>query len=254
MKQSTKNQILRIPGTHWLYFTLRKIAALPRFWRDYWVFLKKNDGRFTVPFIDLKAVLLERTKITGFEPHYTYHPAWAARKVAALRPAEHVDISSILSFGSMLSAFIPVRFYDYRPAPLWLSNYHSEHCDLTNLHFDSDSIVSLSTMHVVEHIGLGRYGDPIDPAGDQKAAAELARVLQPGGQLLFVVPVGRERISFNAHRVYSYKKVLDLFPSLTLREFSLIPDDYKQYGLVENADPDLVQHQEYACGCFCFTK
>jgi hypothetical protein len=36
-------------------------------------------------------------------------------------------------------------------------------------------------MHVVEHIGLGRYGDPIDPDGDLKAISELKRVVQKRG-------------------------------------------------------------------------
>ena len=109
-------------------------------------------------------------------------------------------------------------------------------------------------MHTIEHIGLGRYGDVIDPQGDIKATRELARVLRLGGNLIFVTPVGKPRIQFNAHRIYSYQNVLDLFPSLTLKEFSMVPDDYKTHGLIRNADSKIVADQEYACGCFWFTK
>ncbi|NDC42314.1 MAG: DUF268 domain-containing protein, partial [Chitinophagia bacterium] len=56
------------------------------------------------------------------------------------------------------------------------------------LPFESDSIPSLSCMHTIEHVGLGRYGDQLDPQGDLKAIAELKRVVQPGGDLLFVTP------------------------------------------------------------------
>ena len=51
------------------------------------------------------------------------------------------------------------------------------------------------------------YLSPIDPEGDLKAVKELSRVVTKGGSLLFVVPVGKPRIQFNAHRIYSYKKI-----------------------------------------------
>ena len=77
-------------------------------------------------------------------------------------------------------------------------------------------------MHVVEHIGLGRYGDPVDYDGDLKAIAELQRVLAPGGNLFFVVPVGQPRIMFNAHRVYSLRTdFVEAFNTFELKEFSL---------------------------------
>jgi hypothetical protein len=102
--------------------------------------------------------------------------------------------------------------------------------------------------------GSGRYGDPIDPQGDIQAARELARVIAPGGSFIFVTPVGKPKIAFNAHRIYSYEQVLALFPGLKLKEFSLVPDDFKKHGLVRNADPKTVALQDWACGCFWFTK
>ena len=209
--------------------------------------------RFDLKLADAMPCMDENTAVTGFDRHYIYHPAWAARMLAALKPAEHVDISSSLHFCSLVSAFIKTRFYDYRPAPLYLSNLTSEAADLLALPFDSESIESLSCMHVVEHIGLGRYGDPMDYDGDIKAAAELARVVSPKGSLLFVVPVGRPRIAFNAHRIYSFEQVVALFPSLTLKHSSLVPDDLDS-GLVENPRPDVFSAQEYGCGCFWFVK
>jgi SAM-dependent methyltransferase len=106
-------------------------------------------------------------------------------------------------------------------------------------------------MHTIEHVGLGRYGDEIDPAGDIRAINELKRVLKPDGNLLFVTPVGKPRIEFNAHRIYSFQQVVEYFSPLRLKEFSLIPD---AGGLVINADPNMVKDQQYACGCFWFKK
>jgi len=153
----------------------------------------------------------------------------------------------------MLSAFVPVKFYDYRPAEMNLDNLSSEKADLRNLPFKDESISSLSCMHTVEHIGLGRYGDPIDPAGDLKAISELKRVLARDGNLLFVVPVGRPKIMFNAHRIYSYSQILDLFSDLKLMEFSLIPDGSEQ-GIIINAGEAQADEQAYGCGCFWFKK
>ena len=109
-------------------------------------------------------------------------------------------------------------------------------------------------MHVVEHVGLGRYGDPIDPDGDLKAVAELKRVLAPGGSLLFVVPTGRPRLQFNAHRIYAYRQVMDAFRGLDLVELALVPDKARDGGLARGASEALADAQSYGCGCWWFRK
>lgn len=191
---------------------------------------------------------------TAFDRHYVYHTAWAARVLAETLPAKHIDISSSLYFCGITSAFVPVDFYDYRPPHLQLNGLTVNMADLKALPFPNDSVPSLSCMHVVEHMGLGRYGDPLDPEGDLRAIAELKRILSPGGQLLIVVPIGRPRVQFNAHRIYSSGQFTSYFCDLRLREFTLIPDDPHQGGLIRNATTELADAQEYACGCFVFTK
>jgi hypothetical protein len=95
----------------------------------------------------------------------------------------------------------------------------------------------------------------MDYDGDIKAINELKRVLAPNGTLLFVVPLGAtDTIHFNAHRVYSKKHVLELFADLELHEFTLIPEDEKDGGLVLNPDAALLEKQAYGCGCFWFKK
>lgn len=125
--------------------------------------------------------LNDNTVSTGFDRHYVFHTAWAARVVMKSRPSKHVDISSSLYFCSILSACLPIDFYDYRPAALGLDNLSTERGDLLRLPFEDGAIQSLSCMHVLEHIGLGRYGDPLDCNGDLKAMTELKRVLARGG-------------------------------------------------------------------------
>jgi glycosyltransferase involved in cell wall biosynthesis len=190
---------------------------------------------------------------TSFDRHYVYHPAWAARILARLDPELHVDIGSTLDFVAVVSAFVSTRFYDFRPADLRLTSLDSHRADLTDLQFEDGSIESLSCMHVVEHIGLGRYGDPVDPNGDLKAMRELQRVLSPGGNLLFVVPVGQPQVEFNAHRVYSYRQIIEQFSELGLREFALIPEHGPE-GLIVGASEDRVLEERYGCGCFWFSR
>ena len=83
--------------------------------------------------------------------------------------------------------------------------------------------------------------------------AELQRVLAPGGSLLFVVPVGRPRILFNAHRIYAHQQIVAAFAELQLVEFALVPD-FPRIELVPDAPPALADAQTYGCGCFLFTR
>lgn len=223
---------------------------------DFNKFVKKSKqkNRFSIYWKDRNPQLFDKTNGTFFDEHYIYHPAWAARIIAKINPKKHVDISSILNFSTIVSAFVPVEFYDYRPANIKLSNLISKKADLTSLPFKNNSIESLSCMHTIEHIGLGRYGDPIDPDGDLKAMKELSRVLAKNGNLLFVTPIGKSKIQFNAHRIYSYDQIISYFPDLIIKEFTIIPDNASTERIIYNASKELSDEQNYACGCFWFTK
>jgi len=213
-----------------------------------------TEKRFTLNWTDIYPCLSDRAPKTQFDRHYVYHIGWAARILAKLKPAFHVDISSNLHFCSVVSAFIPVKFYDFRPADLNLSQLSVDRADLVSMPFEDNSVHSLSCMHVVEHVGLGRYGDPLDPDGDLKAIGELQRVLATGGSLLFVVPVGKPKIMFDAHRIYSHEHIISHFDRLNLKEFALISDDPEENGIIYDATPKLANAQDYGCGCYWFQK
>ncbi len=214
-----------------------------------------KDGRFSIGKNNLKLYLNDRTGTSSIDSHYFYHTAWAARVLAETKPPKHIDISSALLFVGTISAFIPVEFYEFRSASLDLPGLSSVEADLCQLPFPDESIDSISCMHVVEHIGLGRYGDPIDPEGDLKAVKELQRVVRTGGQLLFVVPIGENpSLFFNAHRIYTYDYVLNMFSKMKLMEFSLIPDMSGGARLIRGAEREHLRGQKYACGCFHLVK
>ena len=93
------------------------------------------------------------------------------------------------------------------------------------LPFEDNSIETLSSLCVVEHIGLGRYGDPLDPFGSEKAIKELGRVLKTDGVILFSVPIDNEnKIYFNAHRAFTRDYILELFSG-----FEILDEKY-HYG------------------------
>lgn len=212
-----------------------------------------SDNRFVMEWEDRQLYLNDATGTTSFEPHYTYHTAWAARLLKKLNIKKHIDISSSFTgFATIVSAFVDIDFYDIRPAKINLSGLKCFDGSILNLPFDDNSIDSISCMHVIEHIGLERYGDDYDPKGDIKGINELIRVTKNGGYIIFVVPMAElAKIQYNAHRIYTYDMIIEYFKSCKLIEFSLIKDNAQ---FIENASKEELKNQNWSCGCFLFQK
>ncbi|MDR2489686.1 MAG: glycosyltransferase [Desulfovibrio sp.] len=244
--------MLRLAYCLWGSFGLRHLGGLSAFLRDLRAFNQQAEaaGRAPAALQDIFPVPGDATATVDYDSHYLYHTAWAARHLAATRPEKHVDIGSLLMFSAIASAFCPISHYDYRRPDVELNGLQTGTVDLVDMPFADESIASLSCMHVVEHIGLGRYGDALQASGDLLAMKELERVLAPGGNLFFVVPVGRSRVCFHAHRVYDADSIIAAFPGLRLVEFSLISGK----RILGNPPAHLVMQEEYGCGCFFFQK
>jgi SAM-dependent methyltransferase len=168
-----------------------------------------------------------------------------------------VDLGSQVILVGLLSAVTHVAFLDIRPLILSLRNYTGLGGLITALPFRNDSVASLSSLHVIEHIGLGRYGDPIDPDGSVKAAREIVRVLAPGGCAYISVPIGRSRVQFNGQRVFVATDVVRLFDGLELVEMAMVDASGRFYDEVkpESADIDEAgQGSDFGLGVFCFQK
>lgn len=218
-------------------------------------FIKIKDNRFRISAKDIRPCLFENTEETNFDRHYIYHTAWAARKLVEIKPEKLHDFSSSLYFIGIVSSFLPIVFHDFRPANIQLSNVDSLSGDLTLLNIESNSLKCVSCMHVVEHIGLGRYGDELDEGGDLKAISELRRITAISGDLLFVVPVGGiPFIRFNANRVYDYQQIISLFPDFELIEFTFITDYGNKTHVIKNATSLQIDSEVEGCGCFHFKK
>jgi len=198
----------------------KKIIFINNFFVDFKNYEKINTNKdFILSKNNLKPCLTDKTDQTPLDYTYFYQDAWCAKKIFETKPHHHYDIGSKAEFVGIISQFIPTTMIDIRPINLKLNGLSFTTGDILSLPFADGSLESISSICVIEHIGLGRYGDKIDPFGSEKAIAEIKRVLKPGGNLYISLPVYPESlICFNAHRAFSRGYILELFQPLKLIE------------------------------------
>ncbi len=234
---------------------IRQYRALPVFLRNLLHYRSMpGSQKFPLRLSDLYVTTADKYKQAGIaKGHYFFQDIWAAAKIHKKNISKHTDVGSrIDGFVAHLLPFCQVDYIDLRKLESRVGNLHFIQGSILQLPFPDNSIDSLSCLHVIEHIGLGRYGDPLDPAGHENAATELTRVLKPGGSLYIGTPVGRERVCFDAHRVFHPNTVLKMFSDLELSEFSLIDD--KGETIIPHADIGIAAACHYGCGLFEFVK
>lgn len=146
----------------------------------------------------------------GYRDFECRFAAWHLRRA---RPASVLDVGSYRHFVLGLSAAFDVTAVDVRPRDAGLGTETVLTSDARALAAPDaayDAVVSLSS---IEHFGLGRYGDPLDLDGDARAAAEMRRVVRPGGLIVCTTSLtrGARTVAFNAHRIYDLASARALF-------------------------------------------
>ena len=196
--------------------TWRKdVSSWRRFWRSYEEYKHLTPPHLQPALDCLYPCIGDDTGETQIEPIYFYQDAWAFERIVQSRPLAHVDVGSHHKFVALLSKVVPVTMVDIRPLSLPLESLHFLQGSILDLPFEDGSVSSLSSLCVVEHIGLGRYGDQLDPQGTEKAIAELKRILAPGGDFYISVPIDDEnRTYFNAHRSFREAYLFEQFEQL----------------------------------------
>ncbi len=238
---------------------LGALRGVPFFVRDWARFRRGFSGR-----LDLKPCLHERFEeagVTGSE--YFWQDLLVARWIFESKPARHVDVGSrVDGFVAHVASFRQIEVLDVRPITRNVPGVVFRQADMMS----ADSVAaflaegecdSLSCLHAIEHFGLGRYGDPIDPSGYERGMANLARLLKPGGTLYLSAPVGRERVEFNANWVFDPRTLLRCAKAngLTLQKLTVID----RAGGVRQAEPDAesleaLARDEYNLGVFVYKK
>jgi SAM-dependent methyltransferase len=221
--------------------------------RDFAAF-RRLAGGSQPSVLDCWPFLLDRFEPAGLLlKHYFIQDLWASRKVYQSGVGTHYDFGSrVDGFVAHCLAFCEVRAFDIRPYPVTAEGLTAIEADVTNLReIASDSLDSLSSLHALEHIGLGRYGDVVNPQGHELALLELERVLKPGGHLYLGIPIGRARLEFNAHRILAPAWSIETLRHCDLVEFSVIDDDER---FIRNARPLDYTEARYSCGLYHFRK
>ena len=232
--------------------TVRNCLAYPGYIRDSLCY-RRLAGAEPRSQWHLRPVLDDKTSTSGFDAHYVYLGAWAFRHIATRRPSQHVDVGSQIGWVTCVAGMVDTVFIDIRPFTGQVAGLSSFAGSVLAMPYRDLSVESISCLHVAEHIGLGRYGDSLDPGGTRAAIRELARVVAPNGSLYFALPVGRPQVVFNAHRVHRPSEIVRLFGEcgLTLRQFSAVDDGGKFQA---DADVAHLEHAVYACGMFHFMR
>jgi hypothetical protein len=230
------------------YFRFKLFAFIRNllwFYKDFSTLSKDRNPNFNLSGYHTQICINDKTSLTNIEPVYFLQNYWASKKIFEIKPKELVDIGSSVHWLGIISQFIPTTFVDIRLPDIEIKEMQFKEGSILDLPFEAESIDCLSSLCVVEHIGLGRYGDAIDAFGSEKAIKELMRVTKQSGTILFSVPVDRENlIYFNAHRAFTRTYILELFNKCTLIEEKYI------YG------KQLENHYkpEFGTGLFWFKK
>ena len=90
---------------------------------------------------------------------------------------------------------------------------------------DSPEYDIIVTYSSVEHSGLGRYGDPLNPDGDYETMQTIKRSLKKDGLLFWGAPVGSDALVWNAHRIYGKVRLPYIFKGF---------EDVNWYGASKN--------------------
>lgn len=193
--------------------------------------------------------LNDDTQTQSAHSYYFYQDCWAARQVFKESPEWLVDLGSTMLLVGVLSQFAQCVSVDYRPIQAHLEGLHPVSGTLLDLPFRDGSVPCITTMCVLEHVGLGRYGDPLTAMGTLEAVAEIKRVIAPGGIVVYSVPAGCNMNEFNAHRRFSYDQAAAFFEGWQLVDSCVLTPT--PVALHSNGKLDEVKDPVV---CFCFRK
>ena len=238
--------------SHNIGFSPRKIFSIffsfPRYLRDLLELQRqiKRSSRRQFSISTLHPCLTDFNQDAGAtQTPYFYQDYIAALWIKDLRPNLHLDFGSRIDgfITSLLSSRIAVHLIDVRPSPLQLDGLdfiQSDLLDLSSNDYLPLKYDSISALHSIEHVGLGRYGDRLSLDGDLLGIKCLINKLNYGGYFYLSVPVSKQNnIEFNSQRAYNFPMLLSelQFLNLTLVRVCHIANDFR--SVVYSSDDEI---------------
>lgn len=220
---------------------------------------KKLNARenFRIQEKYLWPILIDKYSLAGTMGNYFWQDLWAAKIIYRSGVKTHFDIGSRIDgfIAHLLAMDIEVSLIDIREFPGEVERLHTIVDDATQLtQIPNGSIESMSALCSLEHFGLGRYGDSIDPEACFKCFREIQKKIKTNGNLYISVPVGKERLEFNAHRVFYSQTIIESFSSMKLKEFSCVSEGKIERNVAIHKYDQDEHNGEYRYGLFHFIK
>ena len=229
----------------------RSLRYVPRYLDDRAAFLAAG-GQIKYRFPILEDYAEQAGTARG---HYFHQDLLVATFINEAAPERHMDVGSrIDGFVAHVAAFRTIEVIDIRPLTI-AAHERIRFIQGNLMQLDPalrECCDSLSCLHAIEHFGLGRYGDPINPSGHLVGFRNLAAMLKPGGRLYISFPIGESAVHFNAHRVFAPTEVLDWAKDLLVLERFDYVDDAGDLHLRQA--PDRIATPAYGCGIYTFRK
>lgn len=247
------NQLLKQIGFN--FILLKNIFLIFKFIKDFIIFKKLKGTVYSIyPFFsDYK----DNAGVCN--GHYFHQDRLVASYIFNQNPKNHLDIGSrIDGFVSAVSIFREINVMDIRDlSAINIRNIKFIKNDLMSDNSESNiKYDSISCLHAIEHFGLGRYGDNVDPLGHIKGIKNIMKLLEDHGSLYISFPITHEKnqVYFNAHRVFNFKDIFTWLESVNIKliQFDFVDDNGDLHTNIEiNKFP---LKCKYGLGIYTFKK
>ena len=252
---------------HWILYSqfgldpliiVKSFRGLPRFIKEWFEFRKNYSGP-----MNLMPCLHDWDAEGGTTKNeYFWQDLLVARWIFDANPHRHVDVGSrVDGFVAHVASFRDVEVFDVRPISTQIPGIVFKQADLMCIDGLPSSVNgycdSISCLHAIEHFGLGRYGDPIDPMGYERGIANMALLLKPGGKFYLSTPIGHERVEFNANRVFDPSSIIFFAEchALRLQKLTVIGSSGEPHEVQVSPETiSVLAKSNYNLGIFVFIK
>lgn len=208
------------------------------------------EKKILFPFLALHDYVAEAGQADG---HYFWQDLIAAQWVFKLNPISILDIGSrIDGFIAHVASFRRIELADIRPVVTEIPNVSHLQLDMMNAHSLEKKYSLVTSLHAVEHFGLGRYGDRLDSEGHLKGLINIAELVANNGVLIISAPIGQSKVQFNSQRILDPQLIPKTLKNFAVIEFNVIP-----WKGPPNMDVDLdtfATSEKGLCGIYIMRK